>query len=151
MTVAVYETVVLRRELHEMATRIDSIVGVVECMRVTMDSMKMDVLSEKARADSAIRQRDEVHERLDGQIRCTKALASLLSENNIKFDEIELAESTHTRDEKRAEKAEKELDDEKKRGKRTSNSNTPPSMGSDAQSKIAKYCKKNAENYLDEE
>ncbi len=124
MAVAVSETVVLRRELHEMATRIDGLVGVVECLIGTMESLKMDVFSQKVRAESAIQQRDEMHELLDRQIRLTKALTSLLSENNIEFDETKLEESIHTRDEKRAEKAEKELDDEKKRGKLTSNSNT---------------------------
>ncbi len=67
-------------------------------------------------------------------------MASLLSENNIEFDETELEASTH--DEKRVEKAEKERDDEKKQDKRTSNSNTPPSMAAILSQRLSNTAKR---------
>lgn len=141
----------VRRELHVALARADCLEGAVECMRGAVDGLKLDVLGERVRADAAVRQRNGLQERLDDQIRLTRELKGPLSENNIEFDEAGLVESARTKDEERAERAEKELDDAARRGRRTSNANTPPSMGSDAQSALARYRRKNAENYQGEE
>ena len=141
------ETVVLRRELHEVHAEKDLCQDTMRCMASAIGSLSLDL----AEARAAIAAHEERHERqrqeIDGLICKNRAMAGLLEQNGITCEAAVLAEWEDTAERQELARAREELAAERAENKRASNAHTPPAAGSAAQGRLAAYRKRNRANY----
>ena len=129
------ETVVLRRELHAVHEKLDGGLDVNECLLVSMKSLRLEAAEAKVGWDRSEEENAE--------------LKTLLKQGGASDSEIQYRQRCVQLQEKCA-RLEGELAKAHARHKRVSNAHTPPSNGSDAQHKLAKYRKRNRANYQSE-
>ena len=141
------ETVVLRRELHEVHAERDLCQDTMRCMASAIEALSLDL----AEARAAVAAHEERHERqrreIDGMARKNRAMAGLLEQNGIACEAAVLAERGDTAEQQALAGAREELAAERAENNRVSNAHTPPAAGSAAQGRLASYRKRNKANY----